>query len=112
MSFAASAARNAVGKIKPYKDIPGPPLRSGWPLLGHLNLYLKKPNGYGKAWKNVLQLKNTFLNSNDKIMKLNLPLFNWKHDGRVVVIFDDKDIGWCHLRLKLTKKSKVLQKRS
>lgn len=86
-----NAVRNTLARVKPYNAIPGP-RTSGWPLLGHLNLYLKKPHGYGKAWKNILQLKNDFLDSSDKIMKLNLPLFNWKHNGRVVVIFDEKDI--------------------
>ena len=77
--------------VKPYETIPGPRGR-GLPLLGHMHLYLKKPHGFKKAWKNLLKLRHLNLKPEQNLMKLNLPLFNQDNDGRVVVTFDDRDI--------------------
>lgn len=88
-----STSRQIISKLKtkPYEVIPGPQ-GQGWPLIGHLDLYLKKPNGYKKGWKNILAMKQKFLKPEDKLMKLHLPNFNGEHKGRVVVLFDPKDI--------------------
>lgn len=75
---------------KPYEDIPGPPGK-GLPFIGHLHMIYKKPNGFGKSWNNLKDLREKYLKDGDKLMRFHSKNFNPKN-GRLVVLLDPKDV--------------------
>ena len=90
----ATAANEAA--VKPFEAIPSPP--GGWlPIFGHLPAMIKEPAGFGKSWQNIRNLKEKYLAKDDKIMRMNMPLFN-PINGRVLLLFDPAD---CELAYRL-----------
>ena len=73
----------------PYNSIPGPPGK-GWPVIGHMNLFVKQPYGMKKSWHNIKVLRKQHLKESDKLMRLHLPLFN-PINGNFVVLLDPTD---------------------
>ncbi len=74
----------------PFEAIPGPPGK-GLPFVGHLNHLMKQPGGFKKSWLNVQDMASKYANDQDKLLRLNLPLFNPKN-GKVLVLLDSKDV--------------------
>ena len=70
----------------PYESIPGP-RGKGWPIIGHLSQVIKKPAGFTKSWENFQDMKNKYLQDNDKLMRLHLPAYN-PINGNFVLLFE------------------------
>lgn len=76
--------------VKPYEAIPTPSNVS-LPLLGQMQVVLKKPAGFGQAWKTFLELKKKYVPDDVSMLRLHLPLFN-EITGKVVILFDPVDV--------------------
>ena len=76
--------------LKPFETIPGPKGK-GLPILGHSNELLKKPHGFGKAWKNVQRLKEAYCGQ-VPLLRFHVPLVNPKGNGNLVYLFESEDI--------------------
>jgi hypothetical protein len=71
----------------PFEQIPCPP-GLNLPVIGHTAHFIKKPNGFEKSWKNVLDLKNKYVPPGVEMLRFNLPLSNPAGQGKLLVIFD------------------------
>ena len=76
-------------KVLPFDSIPGPPGK-GLPFIGHVNLYIKKPHGLKKSWKNLKEIRKQYLKEDDKLLRLHLPPFC--PSGNVVLLLDPADV--------------------
>ena len=73
--------------LKPFEQIPCPP-GINLPVIGHTAHFIKKPNGFERSWKNVLELKTKFVTQGEEMIRLNIPLSNPAGDGKLLIIFD------------------------
>ncbi len=93
LAYASKNAR-AFSNVKPYEAIPGPPGK-GWPFIGHMHHIIKKPAGIQKSWINLEDIVRKFLSKEDKILRVQSPVFNPKN-GNLVVLLDSKDAEYVY----------------
>jgi hypothetical protein len=83
----ANVVKSESTELKSYDDIPAPP-GGGLPILGHTSAFVKKPAGFEKSWKNILELKSKFVPPDVQMLRLNVPLSNPEGKGKLLIIFD------------------------